>query len=1200
MSSLLNKMQTKDGNDRGEITFVPTGNSASTLPVVGCRVESISPTNIVNTKETGGKLILVGTPNPGGGQNFGQVRLVSGGLSGNASLMQAVPPTGTSLIMVQGPNVQPVQRGAYLFNSVQGEHTDLFFRYNDGTLVEFPFDGTQGITKLYFGYPDRGQLVPISNALKNHTNVARDQWQYAKETASLSATVAQQKGTGFISVQNGRPDGTIELAGPNLVGGEITTLENLIASNGGRLQVVSMIPSELYEADYAITRFVPGGANSTGFPSAAALVEGKQGNHYGTTSVAQTVFCETASCDGPQNRNPRGLTLNITAIQGRITAIAIVNPGSGYKTGDVVKVVGGNNEARVQIFQVVSDGRLPDSLQIERRAGTGAADLVGVTAISHVGPSAQTDLAADQIVAGSIFVITDSGTTDFVSIGSQNNNVGTAFRATRTGSGTGTVRTTFGNNNGIVALTNFAKASAVDAASKRRQYDRALMEYETVLSLLSHSRITTFTTIKNRFPGLETVYVTRLDRRGEDTVVTLETGSGNPVNMIGANNLNWSAQVGAAERNNGTFLFGLGSGQASSAARGGPQILSGILSAAAQSVPALATWNEDYDEDLKYTVGNPLLRLTGTATLAANGTLTATGTTTFTADMVGGLVTFPGVPQNFFIRQFDTATQMLVSPPGITIAVAAAITINYLDPLYVSNAVSSTGVSDTQCGSIALPLADVNFNLTQGILSPIGFQIMQSDAGRLITNITQLTPVPIDGSAEYDSDGILIGGFRLEQRSIPSWEEGMYVSVAVRTTAGPPFDAWAAYEIRNPRTGAVVNFDNDIDFSLQPQMHLQRLGAFTSTTLSTKQISMMSLNSSLSIDVATGPIRRVGNTWYLFPHANIYSNYHYYDFGPNTAENSNRLHHCIFGANTDYMEQKSKVMTFVALQKEGYTINRRAPDQAALTGAVSLVGSVRGVTHIAIGNSSGKSRTQTGEAPLAAGPASVDMLPLTAALTQPTVAVASAADGGSITTPTPAASIGSFVTFAEFPNVGQAIDDFCYIIGRRGLLDKRDFPSVMYGGSSLPGTSAAAPAAVLPTQVFPPAGGTGAGVATTCIIGTPGTGYGAAVGVAGSGGHGQGIEFQILAVDGGGGITLIRIQNGGSGYQVGDIILVGGAGTGGTVVVTSVSNSETPRDNVTGSTQNAVEVLCTWTPPVAPATAGSIIFQRMNSNTRAS
>ena len=362
----------------------------------------------------------------------------------------------------------------------------------------------------------------------------------------------------------------------------------------------------------------------------------------------------------------------------------------------------------------------------------------------------------------------------------------------------------------------------------------------------------------------------------------------------------------------------------------------------------------------------------------------------------------------------------------------------------------------------------------------------------------------------------------------------------------------------------------------------------------------MSLNSSLSIDVATGPIRRVGNTWYLFPHANIYSNYHYYDFGPNTAENSNRLHHCIFGANTDYMEQKSKVMTFVALQKEGYTINRRAPDQAALTGAVSLVGSVRGVTHIAIGNSSGKSRTQTGEAPLAAGPASVDMLPLTAALTQPTVAVASAADGGSITTPTPAASIGSFVTFAEFPNVGQAIDDFCYIIGRRGLLDKRDFPSVMYGGSSLPGTSAAAPAAVLPTQVFPPAGGTGAGVATTCIIGTPGTGYGAAVGVAGSGGHGQGIEFQILAVDGGGGITLIRIQNGGSGYQVGDIILVGGAGTGGTVVVTSVSNSETPRDNVTGSTQNAVEVLCTWTPPVAPATAGSIIFQRMNSNTRAS
>ena len=230
--------------------------------------------------------------------------------------------------------------------------------------------------------------------------------------------------------------------------------------------------------------------------------------------------------------------------------------------------------------------------------------------------------------------------------------------------------------------------------------------------------------------------------------------------------------------------------------------------------------------------------------------------------------------------------------------------------------------------------------------------------------------------------------------------------------------------------------------------------------------------------MATGPIRRVGNTWYLFPHANIYSNYHYYDFGPNTAENSNRLQHCIFGANTDYMEQKSKVMTFVALQKEGYTIKPKSTRSSCVDWCGFLGGICprrpltlqSEIVQAKAGPRRGRRRTTSVPNPVA-------MLPLTAALTQPTVAVAGAADGGSITTPTPAASIGSFVTFAEFPNVGQAIDDFCYIIGRRGLLNKRDFPSVMYGGSSLPGTSAAAPAAVLPTQVFPPAGGTGAGVA---------------------------------------------------------------------------------------------------------------------------
>ena len=48
----------------------------------------------------------------------------------------------------------------------------------------------------------------------------------------------------------------------------------------------------------------------------------------------------------------------------------------------------------------------------------------------------------------------------------------------------------------------------------------------------------------------------------------------------------------------------------------------------------------------------------------------------------------------------------------------------------------------------------------------------------------------------------------------------MYVNVVAANATGGA----AAYEIRNPRTGAVVNFDNDIDFSLQPQMHFAAIG----------------------------------------------------------------------------------------------------------------------------------------------------------------------------------------------------------------------------------------------------------------------------------------------------------------------------------------------------------------------------------------
>ncbi|MCH9773475.1 MAG: hypothetical protein K0U28_08120 [Cyanobacteria bacterium] len=344
--------------------------------------------------------------------------------------------------------------------------------------------------------------------------------------------------------------------------------------------------------------------------------------------------------------------------------------------------------------------------------------------------------------------------------------------------------------------------------------------------------------------------------------------------------------------------------------------------------------------------------------------------------------------------------------------------------------------TDTQSGSVAIVVTAVdpatgiytlktsradnngvagNFEYVAGT-----YNLSFGDVERLVTDITQLTRVPVPGTTpEYDSSGVLTSLHTLEQRRVPGFKPGSIVTDVDDFVAGNQFtlsfggSADTSLVFPNGTTAA--------DLAQFPVLvYFQRLGAFTSTTMSSLDLSLMSAGRNVTVDVSRGGVfPNYGGSGFLLPHANIFSNYHYLDVGPDTAENARDLFAAIFGQIPMDVE-RSKMIDFNILQKEGYVINRTADSQRETAVVVGQrFGPVRGVTHVALGNSTGKIQTQTGmsnnnNAPAPHVPTSV----ANAVIRAPTVNIGTTTGlapftDGDYFAPSPLACTSNYVSFSK-------------------------------------------------------------------------------------------------------------------------------------------------------------------------------------------
>ncbi len=643
---------------------------------------------------------------------------------------------------------------------------------------------------------------------------------------------------------------------------------------------------------------------------------------------------------------------------------------------------------------------------------------------------------------------------------------------------------------------------------------------------------------------------------------------------------------------------------------------------------------------------------------------TITGFTTVDGNPVFVLNTaIPGVPGNFVI---------------------AGYTIRF------SNIVPTSGLKDAESGSVPVPVDfDVpNFTLTDRVTAagtdPIregiviaGYPPDLTDTGRLVTDIVQLSCViedgevdteqylkNPDGSIQLDNTGQPVPNPTYQQvlglavckyRTVPWFKEGMYMR-SVKPIAGA-FPAGAQSFILGfgddliiPRFGPTVQTSTE-NFFGPAYVYLQRLGAFTSTSLDTNQLQTLPNGRALANTVSTGGISVVNGLWNLYPNANVYSNYHYFDFGPDTAENANQLKNAIFGTNKSDNEPKSTVLTLVPKTKGGLTINRRAPDQKPLSanqeaGATGCMGSVRGVTHIAIGNSSGKLTIHEGLASNSQqgtiNGAAVDIVPLPNiinALAPPNICHPKP-DEQNPPPPTPKCdfipppqqvSQSNYVVFrnamrgtaaASSPlNVNN--NDFAYILGntsatgsaessnQRGQLWRNPAGGsdpnssaplqtpVMYGGNRSKNgpffeTSITADFGanrqMAQSQIYPPV------CSINLELHDAGTGYEVTTApnspLGTSGGTGSGLTIYITSITGNTGtgpVYSFTIGNCGDGrYQVNDIITVTGFGGDCRLIVTAVNLS--PANSTAATSGVNAQVLAEWTPPVIPRETGTMTF----------
>ena len=554
--------------------------------------------------------------------------------------------------------------------------------------------------------------------------------------------------------------------------------------------------------------------------------------------------------------------------------------------------------------------------------------------------------------------------------------------------------------------------------------------------------------------------------------------------------------------------------------------------------------------------------------------------------------------------------------------------------------------TDTQSGSVAIVVTAVdpatgiftlktsradnggagNFEYVEGT-----YNLSFGDVERLVTDITQLTRVPVPGTTpEYDSSGVLTSLHTLEQRRVPGFKPGSIVSDVDDFAANPNPNRFVLSFGGSADTSLVFpNGTTAADLAQFPVLvYFQRLGAFTSTTMSSLDLSLMSAGRNVTVDVSRGGVfPNYGGSGFLLPHANIFSNYHYLDVGPDTAENARDLFAAIFGQIPMDVE-RSKMIDFNILQKEGYVINRTADSQRE-TAAADNFGPVRGVTHVALGNSTGKIQTQTGISNDDDGTPHVPTSVANAVIRAPTVNVGlfnAGADleDGDYFAPSPLACTSNYVSFSKGlgasssfiqvriieivngnPNFIQFLAPTGSVVTGTGIdLTQPPYRFPALAAPFSPGTSQTITAEEQPSSEM--SGGnlqsSGLSLFTMTLVNTSGLAAKSDVIRVASPRNQDfvylaGLEGEIMYGPGTGNFTYVEPTMFGGNQPA-----QGSLNTGNRpdrVEETQIYPTSLNVANPTGRTQYRAKVLCEWTPASVPETTGRMNFSIVTKGVRA-
>ena len=286
----------------GPITITNGGTGYNTTPATGQTTGGSGSGLTVSVTETGGVIDFVNITNFGGGYQIGDVITVSGGNNDATFTVDYLLPSFSAIVSLN-PNIPSsfkiIVQGSWLNFSTQA-----------------PISGINILEELLFFTDNRNQPRKV--------NINKEQGYYTSEDQ--------------ISVAKYYPFESIQLYQPSLAEVELSAVTTTGVSNAVLDSKTITLSSGLGPAPASLGVI---GTAITNPPSPA-------GTGYSTASGLDTL-----------GGNGTGLTVDIVAA-GPITNVVINNPGSGYVNGDVLNIVGGNNDAQVTVSVVTSNTFVTD------------------------------------------------------------------------------------------------------------------------------------------------------------------------------------------------------------------------------------------------------------------------------------------------------------------------------------------------------------------------------------------------------------------------------------------------------------------------------------------------------------------------------------------------------------------------------------------------------------------------------------------------------------------------------------------------------------------------------------------------------------------------------------------------------------------------------------------------------------------------